>query len=222
MGRRRQKQHSALVLQTQMVISKSKKTILWAVDPKTRQSILESSNQSQQNPVIIEPVQLVTVVRYPSEGKCEEGNEKNSNKAVKQLNVRKRLRKSEERQITKKRKPKDPYINDKSIGLPQSGETACPICGEMFDDHEHLVAHVEKDGHYERNWMCKLCNKRFITRGTLQEHIRFVHAKNSRDHIRCGKKFDPSENYEVNLREEIMPHLEDSLPCDVCGKLFKG
>ena len=186
-----------------------------------------SGNAEQANLSTVKPVHLITVLRYPqkSEQTEEEIGERKDGEIRTKRRVRKRKRKdSGERKPMGRpvKYPKDPLEDDKSIGMPLSGETVCPICAESFDAHEQLEAHVRKTGHYERNWMCKLCNKRFLLLKSLRYHIKSIHEKMTRDHIRCGKEFDPNENYEVNLRETFLPHLEDTLPCGICGKLFKG
>ena len=176
----------------------------------------------------VKPVNLVTVLRYPQNSEQpEEETEKGKDDEI--LTKRKVKKKKSENsgegkvmRIKRKYVKKDPLEDDKSIGMPSSGETVCPICAEGFDFHEQLEDHVRKTGHYERNWMCKLCNKRFLMLKSVRYHIKFVHEKMTRDHIRCGKEFDPNENYEVNLRETFVQHLEDRLPCGICGKLFKG
>ena len=187
-----------------------------------------SGNAEQVNSPTVKPVHLVTVLRYPQKSEKPEdetGKGKDDEILTKRKVKKKKSGNSGEgktMRIKRKYVKKDPLEDDKSIGMPVSGETVCPICAEGFDVHEQLEDHVRRTGHYERNWMCKLCNKRFVTLKSLKYHIKFIHEKMTRDHIRCGKVFDPNENYEVNLRETIVQHLEDTLPCGICGKLFKG
>ena len=180
-------------------------------------AVPEEKPKEAQHDVIcrdaIRPVNFVKVIRY-SESAMEDLETQ-----IKHI-VRKRGRPSKADRAAKRKEKADDV--DTSVGIPPEDETSCPICCETFETHEQLKSHIRKTGHYERNWMCKLCYKRFIIRRSLKEHIEHVHKNETKDHMKCKKIYDPNAENKVNLRETIMSHLEDTTPCDICAKMVKG
>ena len=173
----------------------------------------------------VKPVNLVTVLHYPDKTNETtlvkiEGDATEDVKTINKQRVRGKRRPRKSDIAARKREKADDV--DASWGIPTSDETACTICCDKFDSHELLKEHVKRSGHYERNWMCKLCYIRFIVRKSLKEHIEYVHKNESSHHKRCMKTYDPNVDYKINLRETVLPHLDNPIPCELCDKMVKG
>ena len=65
---------------------------------------------------------------------------------------------------------------------------------------------------------CHVCNKPFATDENLQKHIKTVHNMKLHQCAKCGVACESNEN----LRKHRMTCRVNGIPCDVCGKTFKG
>ena len=65
---------------------------------------------------------------------------------------------------------------------------------------------------------CHVCNKPFATDENLQKHIKTVHNMKLHQCAKCGEACESNEN----LRKHKMTCRVNGIPCDVCGKTFKG
>ena len=87
---------------------------------------------------------------------------------------------------------------------------SCSQCDYKFCTGKQLKTH-RNDNH--NNISCTECGQHFSLKSSLQKHIRkrvLVHCKE------CDKCFCYERNLSVHLKE-----VHSSIPCDVCGKLFK-
>uniref|UniRef100_A0A1I8NXR4 Uncharacterized protein n=1 Tax=Stomoxys calcitrans TaxID=35570 RepID=A0A1I8NXR4_STOCA len=93
----------------------------------------------------------------------------------------------------------------------------CPYCNERKTTRTELTIHI--NGHtFERKYTCHICLKVFKCAGTLNVHIRRVHAQKEILECRfCSHKCS-TPHY---LRYHESTHTgEDPYPCQQCGKQF--
>ena len=77
---------------------------------------------------------------------------------------------------------------------------------------------------HSSQFICKICNKRFVSKGTLKIHTKRVHdpkfkeVENAKVRVceLCGKTF-PEANYNYHLR---YMHGSDQVQCSECDKVF--
>ncbi len=67
---------------------------------------------------------------------------------------------------------------------------------------------------------CKNCEKEFITKDTLREHINFKHSKiESLQCVKCGKHFVNKYSLNKHVRQVHPSKLHS---CTFCGSSFKA
>ena len=79
----------------------------------------------------------------------------------------------------------------------ENGHFVCPTCGVIKEKqnsmHYHMKKHLE-----ELNYVCKVCNKGFLQKQTLEQHVRVRHPdKNTTKHA-CPFDCDFTANSKGN------------------------
>ena len=87
---------------------------------------------------------------------------------------------------------------------------SCSQCDHKFCTGKQLKTH-RNDNH--NNISCTECGQHFSLKSSLQKHIRKRVLVNCKE---CDKCFCYDRNLSVHIKE-----VHSSIPCDVCGKLFK-
>ena len=57
-----------------------------------------------------------------------------------------------------------------------SVQCACLICGQMSKDKKQLTIHIFSMQEKKKAFECKLCNRRFVTRGQSVRHRQEKHG----------------------------------------------
>lgn len=84
----------------------------------------------------------------------------------------------------------------------------CNECGKRFKNPSLLSGHMVKHS-TERPWKCVTCGNAYKSRGTLKNHQRLVHSKDSFTHSceKCGKKFA----FRSHLSKHMLTHLKNGV-----------
>ncbi|CAG9813695.1 unnamed protein product [Phaedon cochleariae] len=94
----------------------------------------------------------------------------------------------------------------------------CKVCGKTFKCSAHLKRHVEHLHRGVKNFTCAICDLKFATKFSLEEHLN-IHTDNRPFVCEiCGKAFkQKSSLYVHNL------YHNDNFPfsCDLCRKRFR-
>ncbi|ELU10468.1 hypothetical protein CAPTEDRAFT_88655, partial [Capitella teleta] len=112
------------------------------------------------------------------------------------------------------KKVSEEIVKRKSCGAVD----VCHICNKTFSAASHLKLHLMKHRD-ERNYLCELCDKKFLTKGQLQKHQYAVHEANKSVECEvCGKVVK-----EWYLQRHARTHdsnRERPHQCPICGMSF--
>lgn len=91
----------------------------------------------------------------------------------------------------------------------------CKICNKNF---MNLDLHIEKIHNLDRPFECSICQRRFITKHNLRNHMA-IHANNRLHKCPyCPKSF----NFPTDIRKHLRTHGTDCpFQCEICGASFK-
>ena len=92
------------------------------------------------------------------------------------------------------------------------------------DDNDHSVefAEVETGKKYETRHACKYCLKYFVTRQTLERHIKVIHLKAETFMCpRCGKSYNSKDGLKAHMKEHDDRNTKENI-CPDCGKIYKN
>ena len=95
-------------------------------------------------------------------------------------------------------------------------EFKCHICDYSASRKDLLKGHIKGVHDNERNEVCPLCGKRFLTRTKLDKHILTHSDKKLYSCDKCGTKL---KNYSC-VRSHMMNVHGEKISCDICQKDF--
>ncbi|XP_067005683.2 zinc finger protein 665 [Anabrus simplex] len=99
----------------------------------------------------------------------------------------------------------------------ETGTFLCSLCGKGFKLKVNLKVHVESRCGTEPRHVCKICNKAFMTRGTLVTHHLLHTGEKTFLCGYCGKSF----RLKVEMQRHERSHTgEKPFVCKVCNKAF--
>lgn len=93
----------------------------------------------------------------------------------------------------------------------------CHVCGSGFMSQNQLLYHV-KARHSSRRFVCPQCQRTFVSRGGMNEHIKHVHQKLARYLCEtCGKGYSIRSNYldHVATHTGVKRNV-----CSICQRQF--
>ena len=94
----------------------------------------------------------------------------------------------------------------------------CSLCDKSFIYKSHLKDHMSEK-HDKKSFQCHICSKTFNVRTTLVNHIRVKHA-NVNQELKC-EVCDKSFKYKHSLDEHIESrHKHKTFKCKYCDKVF--
>uniref|UniRef100_A0A8D8NP75 Zinc finger protein 26 n=1 Tax=Culex pipiens TaxID=7175 RepID=A0A8D8NP75_CULPI len=99
---------------------------------------------------------------------------------------------------------------------PKSKTFQCETCDATFDVRKDLHQHIKTHG--KRRFPCKLCDRIFVRKATLQDHMNKHEGVRKYNCDKCGKTFTQRANL---IRHVKNIHLnEKGFPCSYCAKQF--
>ena len=133
----------------------------------------------------------------------------------------------------RKRDPADPTTRKRKGGKYQAEEkipdeelgkdvTVCPKCGEDKKSHSNLVSHIRKFHEDVFNFLCKECDRGFLTRLGWNNHKK-SHKMKEEEYLSCDKpgcksKFTTKDSKKGHMRKY---HGNFKKDCEFgCGKTF--
>nr|CAD7266994.1 unnamed protein product [Timema shepardi] len=95
-------------------------------------------------------------------------------------------------------------------------DSACPVCGKIFSNKNHLNSHVKLHSGIKPH-KCEICTKSFARKGDLAIHVRRHTGERPYGCVHCQKTFVEKSH----LLRHIRSHTGDkSHVCTVCGSAF--
>ncbi|KAG5673972.1 hypothetical protein PVAND_003968 [Polypedilum vanderplanki] len=100
--------------------------------------------------------------------------------------------------------------------LPQ---VAC-TCGKLLSTWESLMNHKRKHSSEVGEWICALCDARFITKTGLSIHIKFKHEKQRKNYNCkiCNKEFAGNQLLRNHEKTHLPENERFQVECEICGK----
>ncbi|XP_038122196.1 oocyte zinc finger protein XlCOF19-like [Culex quinquefasciatus] len=99
---------------------------------------------------------------------------------------------------------------------PKAKTFQCETCDATFDVRKDLHQHIKTHG--KRRFPCKLCDRIFVRKATLQDHMNKHEGVRKYNCDKCGKTFTQRANL---IRHVKNIHLnEKGFPCSYCAKQF--
>lgn len=90
----------------------------------------------------------------------------------------------------------------------------CDVCGVSFKSY--LLMYSHKLLHFERNFQCTICKKKFIRSSDLKVHMRMHTGEEPFACHICDKRF----KIRVRLTYHLKQHEGHKWKCKECGKEF--
>ncbi|KAI5702544.1 hypothetical protein M8J76_004546 [Diaphorina citri] len=97
-----------------------------------------------------------------------------------------------------KRKMHDEFVNLFS----------CPLCGEVFRSHQGYKIHVRKHRREGRTKYCFYCERAFVSKFNLAQHIRRIHTVPNQKCQVCGRAY--RKRHKCRIVEEVTVEVD---PC---------
>ena len=114
--------------------------------------------------------------------------------------------------------------------LKKLKKIVCKTCGKICDGNttfkNHMKIHMRAEGVNESDTNIKLyhycdkCERRFLSKGQLTEHIRSVHEKIDVTCPECPMTF--KTQHEVYKHKKLSHSTDERLGCKYCGKRFSS
>lgn len=100
-----------------------------------------------------------------------------------------------------------------------SMDHVCNYCDRKFPDNCHLIIHINRQHTKEKPYQCTECDKRFVTKFTLNTHSKMHSGERHYECTECDSKFvHPS-----TLSRHMKVHKGDTpYHCTVCDSKFNG
>ena len=103
---------------------------------------------------------------------------------------------------------------------PETGFRVCNVCGLKYQLPSDLERHM--GWHFDPQWACKLCGKRFQDEPLCKLHIVNVHQKQNKPYkckwINCGLMHG---NKDAGIRHVFTAHFKlRPYKCEICGKTY--
>ncbi|XP_055525267.1 RB-associated KRAB zinc finger protein-like isoform X1 [Wyeomyia smithii] len=118
---------------------------------------------------------------------------------------------------------------------------SCSDCGKLFKNSMNYSIHLETNN--ENEFMCQICEKKFMQRSDLKYHLQFEHNDNQSGYKNTSPKNDGNEldaaniklfpdehkcaqcvktfSSPANLKVHLLSHSIPRLKCDICGAVFR-
>ncbi|XP_035713655.1 oocyte zinc finger protein XlCOF26-like isoform X2 [Folsomia candida] len=96
----------------------------------------------------------------------------------------------------------------------------CQLCPRTCFRSASLRQHIRTMHEKERNYVCRFCDKKFMSPEVLRNHERNIHSTNQDDFPSCDK-CGYKTFFKHNLRRHMKRHeTESGFDCYFCGKNF--
>lgn len=106
------------------------------------------------------------------------------------------------------------------MGVHDDTKHMCDVCGKFYPSHNALVHHrrVKHINTYE--FICPICNFKFISQVNLDNHVRDNHDPNNPHRCNeCGQQFKV-KRYLFRHQKRVHQKIERPHLCTICGKSF--
>ena len=99
----------------------------------------------------------------------------------------------------------------------------CDVCQSKIHNTAALKRHLSEVHNQElqKDFKCKLCGKKFLSQGYLNDHTKMHSDNKPFECPECGRKFYKKANFSKHMQTHIIKNEKDkNFKCELCEKLF--